>query len=141
MSYDNDAAFLDANVPIYADGTAHHLKEPCVRVLDRIARGALPAVTSAEVLQEVLNHLMRSGRKERGAPFLQRLSSLVSEVLPVTGDNVVQAAELALRYPTLPTRDLVHLAVMQNHNITTIVSTDVHFDQVSGIVRIDPRKA
>jgi predicted nucleic acid-binding protein len=29
--------------------------------------------------------------------------------------------------------------VMRNHGLTRIISTDQHFDQISGIVRVDPK--
>jgi predicted nucleic acid-binding protein len=31
------------------------------------------------------------------------------------------------------------VAVMHNHGLTRIISTDYHFDRVAGIVRLDPQ--
>jgi predicted nucleic acid-binding protein len=36
-------------------------------------------------------------------------------------------------------RDLLHAAVMQNHQLTHIISTDQHFDKIEGIARLDPQ--
>lgn len=139
MTTSPSPVFLDANVPIYADGAPHRLKEPSIRALERIAEGSLAAITSAEVLQEILHHFIRSGRQERGLPFMQRLRHLVSGVLPVTGDDVLEAARLAVIYSGLPSRDLLHLAVMQRHGLVAILSTDRHFDAVEDIARVDPK--
>jgi predicted nucleic acid-binding protein len=45
---------VDTNVPMYAAGKSHHLKEPCQRVILAIAKGELNAVTDTEVFQEIL---------------------------------------------------------------------------------------
>jgi predicted nucleic acid-binding protein len=36
-------------------------------------------------------------------------------------------------------RDVLHTAVMHNHQLTHIISTDQHFDQIDGITRLDPK--
>ena len=41
--------FIDVNIPMYAAGTVHPLKEPSQRVVMAIATGYLDAVTDAEV--------------------------------------------------------------------------------------------
>ncbi len=43
--------FLDANVPIYAAGRPHRLKEPCAQVLMLAAERPEAFLTDAEVLQ------------------------------------------------------------------------------------------
>jgi len=35
-------------------------------------------------------------------------------------------------------RDIVHAAVMQNNRLTEIISTDIHFDLIQGLTRLDP---
>lgn len=54
--------FLDANVPIYAAGRPHALKEPCVEVLTRVAERPQAFITDAEVLQELLHRYLALGR-------------------------------------------------------------------------------
>ena len=41
--------FVDTSVVMYAAGGDHPLREPCRRIIDRIADGSIDAVTSAEV--------------------------------------------------------------------------------------------
>jgi predicted nucleic acid-binding protein len=47
--------FLDTNIFMYAAGQEHPLKAPCVGILRRVASEELEAVTSTEVLQEILS--------------------------------------------------------------------------------------
>jgi predicted nucleic acid-binding protein len=35
-------------------------------------------------------------------------------------------------------RDAIHAAIMQNHGLTHIISSDAHFDLVAGLTRLDP---
>ncbi|RMF84316.1 MAG: VapC toxin family PIN domain ribonuclease, partial [Nitrospinota bacterium] len=39
--------FIDTNIPMYAAGTSHPLREPSQRVIRAIANGQLDAVTDA----------------------------------------------------------------------------------------------
>ena len=47
--------FLDANVFLYAIGSASPYREACRELLDAAGDGAFEAVTSTEVLQEILH--------------------------------------------------------------------------------------
>lgn len=51
----NNLVFVDANIPMYAAGVEHPLKQPCVAMLEAIAKGSLGAVTNVEVVQEILH--------------------------------------------------------------------------------------
>lgn len=50
------------------------------------------------------------------------------------------------RFPLCPlrprgvkARDVPHTAVMQNHQLSRIISTDKPFDRIDGITRLDPQ--
>ena len=48
-----DPVFVDANVPMYAVGAAHPLKQPCVDFLKVAARGEIVVLTDAEASLDV----------------------------------------------------------------------------------------
>lgn len=108
-------------------------------VLRRIALGSLEVVTSAEVLQEILHHFLRVRQPERGLEAVEEIGSLAVQVLPVEGQDIREAARLGLRHRGLPSRDLLHLAVMHRHHLGAVLSTDRHFSGLEGITRIDPK--
>lgn len=130
--------FVDANIPMYAEGGEHHYKEYCARALERITEENLPACTSSEVLQEVLHRYLSIGQRQQARQMVDDIVSLVPNVLPVTGSDAVNAAHLSSDYPRLTARDLLHLAVMLHHGIPAILSTDRHFDDIPLVRRIDP---
>jgi len=130
--------YLDANVFVYAAGTPHPLKEPCVAILRRVEAGDLLATTSVETLQELLHLYQRRGLASAGATLVRRVMALLPAILPVDADDLARAADLAEKHPALPARDWVHAAVARRHGIATIISADKHFDLIEEIARIDP---
>ena len=62
------AAFIDANVPIYAAGRDHPYREPCIRVLAAVNDNPEAFVANAEVFQEIMHHYLRTERWDAGPP-------------------------------------------------------------------------
>ena len=50
--------FIDANVPRYAAGHSHPLKEPCARILRLATERPRTFFTAVEVLQELLHQYL-----------------------------------------------------------------------------------
>jgi len=133
------ATFLDANVPIYAAGRPHRLKEPSSQVLMLAAQSPASFVTDAEVLQELLHRYLALRLWAQGKEVFHRFAELMRErVEPVQGEDVEQAARLADEYPELGARDLLHAAVMRRLGVRRLVSADAGFDRLSGLERLDP---
>ena len=131
--------FIDANIPIYAAGRDHPYKEPCARIFRMIAENPARFVTSAEVLQELVHHYMRSGRWGLGREVLKGFAELMhGRIEPVSVQDVLIAADLADGLQGVSARDLFHAAVMRRLETTRLISADRDFDQIDGIERLDP---
>jgi len=131
--------FIDVNIPMYAAGTPHPLREPSQRVIIAISTGGLDAVTDAEVFQEILYRYLHIGEREKGFRVFDHFHRvMLGRILPIEDTDVQQARELAEQYPALSPRDLIHLAVMLRHEIQEIITTDSGFDSVKEVRRIDP---
>jgi len=61
-----DPIFLDANIPMYAAGRPHPLKQPCLDVLALVALYPDAFCTDAEVFQEILHRYRAQGRWQDG---------------------------------------------------------------------------
>ena len=129
---------VDANVPMYAVGTAHPLKRPCVDFLNAVARGEIVALTDAEVLQEILHRYSALGQRARAIQVVQLFVKVVPVVLPITFADITEALNIHNQYPKLQARDSLHVAVMVNNGIQHIISADRHFDTVHEVQRVDP---
>ncbi len=135
------AAFVDANVPIYAAGRSHPLKEPCIQVLLLAAEHPQSFVTDAEVLQELLHRYLALRLWPQGREVFQRFSEVMQErIEAVQADDVQRAAGLADSHSELDGRDLLHAAVMQRLGVYRIVSADTGFDRLPDLERLDPAK-
>jgi len=132
--------FIDVNIPMYAAGTTHPLREPSQRVIKAIAAGQLDALTDAEVFQEILNRYLHIGEREKGFRVFDLFYRIMlGNILPIEDMATQLARELAEQYPAMSPRDLIHLAVMLRQNIQTIITTDTGFDSVKEIRRIEPQ--
>ena len=66
--------FIDANVPMYAAGRPHPLKEPSAAVLEFIALQPERFFTSAEVLQELMYRYLSLRRWAQGREIFLRFA-------------------------------------------------------------------
>ncbi len=132
------AVFIDTNVPMYAAGAPHPLKEPALRCLDAVASGRLEAWTDAEVFQEILHRYFSIGARIVGLQIFDRFLQIMSpnQVLPVTVEDVRRARELAEAYPQLSPRDCIHAAVAERAGLREIVTADRAFDAIPFLRRI-----
>ena len=130
--------FIDTAVIMYAAGTEHPLRDPCIRVMDRVTAGTLDATTSVEVVQEIVHRYLSVRRAELARRVARQTLDIFAPVLPITHALMRRVPDLAARYPTLAARDLVHVATCVHEGITEIVSPDRAFDDVAEIRRLDP---
>lgn len=131
--------FIDTNIPMYAAGAPHPLRESAQRVIRNVATGELDAVTDAEVFQEILYRYLHIGEREKAFQVFDRFHRIMlGRILPIEDTDVQQARTLAERYVDLSPRDLIHLAVMLRHDMQEIITTDAGFDLVQEVRRIDP---
>lgn len=132
--------FIDTNVPMYAAGAEHPLRGPCQRVIRAVALGELEAFTDVEVLQEILYRYFHIGQREKGLWVFDHFHRIMlGRILPVEDLDVVRARELAELQPFLEMRDLVHLAVMERHQVREIITADQGFDGVPWVRRVSPQ--
>ena len=137
----NPAVFIDANIPIYAAGRDHPLKEPCARILRMVAEEPQPFATNSEVLQELMHRYLASGRWVLGREVLRAFAEVMHyRIEAVHAEDVLAASALADRHPDVSARDLVHTAVMQRLGADHIISADTDFDRLEGIVRLNPAR-
>lgn len=130
--------FVDTAILMYAAGAEHPLRAPCRLILEAVGSRTIDAVTSAEVIQEVVHRYTAIGRRSEGAELAARSLDLFAPVLPLTHALVRRVPELVLRYPGLAARDVIHVATCLHEGLTDIVSTDRAFEAVTELRRIDP---
>jgi predicted nucleic acid-binding protein len=130
--------FIDTNVFLYAAGKDHPLRAPCQAFLRHVIAGRIAAVTSSEVVQEILYVLTRRGLKIEALALANQILHLFPGLLSVTREDMEAACCILQKMPSVSVRDAVHIGVMRNRGLDRIISADRHFDNIPGFTRIDP---
>jgi predicted nucleic acid-binding protein len=125
--------FIDTAVFMYAGGAEHPLRAPAQRVLRAVADGRMDAVTSVEVIQEIVHRLMAIRRPALAVSMARDAMDLFAPVLPVTHFVMRRVPDLVAQFPGLAARDLVHAATCLHEGLTQIVSPDGGFDRLDVI--------
>lgn len=128
--------FVDSNVPMYLVGGPHPHKTDAQRLLERLVLDKHRLVSDAEVLQEILHRYLAIRRPECVPWAFDALLGVVDETFPVTIDDVRRAKDIALGMAQVSARDAIHLAVMEHHGVTELLSFDRGFDGFPGVTRI-----
>ena len=115
--------FIDTNIFIYAAGDSHPHKAPSLRMLEQIASGKIKALTSAEVLQEILYRYAAIKDTGRGFAVFDNCLKIVPVVLPLTKQDIVSSRQILQRYPLISARDAAHIAVMLGRGLKSFAVT------------------
>lgn len=127
---------VDSNIPMYLVGAHAGHKASAQRLLEQLLLAGERLVTDAEVLQEILHRYVAIDRRDAIQPAFDVLLALVDEVFPITRSECSRAKEIVLARRHLSARDALHLAAMEAHGVTRILSFDGDFDGYPGVTRI-----
>jgi predicted nucleic acid-binding protein len=128
--------YVDSNVPMYLVGAAHPNKDRVVELVSQLLTAREVLVTSAETFQEILHRYTSKKDPKHLAAAYEALEALVSRTVEVTKNDADSARSLLGRYPSLSSRDAVHVAVMERLRVKKIWSLDGDFDTIPSIVRV-----
>lgn len=98
----------------------------------------MEGLISTEVIQEIFHRFGAIGAPGTGISMARDAIDLFSPLLAITDEVVRRMPHLVEKYQGLSARDLLHVATCAEHGIGAIISTDVGFDQVRGLERIQP---
>ena len=117
---------------IYAVGRPHALQTPAQNFFIEANRRGAPLCTSAEVMQELAHAYLPTGRLQAFDATLDLMASAAVEVWPLEEADVALARRLYEQYPSLPARDLCHLASCRRRGVREVKTFDQTFAAVSG---------
>ena len=121
---------------MYLVGLDAARKADTQRRVERLLNNRERLVTDAEVLQEILHRYTSINRLDAIQPAFDALLNVVDEVFSIDRGILEKAKRIVLGYQHFSARDAVHLAIMQDHGITQIMSFDSGFDGFPGITRV-----
>lgn len=121
---------------MYLVGAPHPNKIAAQRLLERCLAERIALVTDAEVLQEILHRYTAIRRRDAIQPAFDSVLRIVDDVWPVDRRAVERAKVIVLERDSLSARAALHVALMEQNDVTRIASFDAGFDSVPGITRI-----
>ena len=127
---------VDSNIPMYLIGGPHRHKSDAQQLLEKLASDRQRLVTDAEVLQEILHRYVAINRRDAIQPAFDAVLGIVDQVIAIDRAITERAKQIVLGYQQLSARDAVHLAVMEQHGIESILTFDSGFDVFPGIKRL-----
>ena len=127
--------FVDSNIPMYLVGADHPHKVDSQRVLERLIADRARLVTDVGVLQEILHRYAAIGRRDAIQPAFDVIEGVVDVVFGIEKVDVDRAKEILLARSEISARDAIHVAVMQRHGVSEILSFDKGFDNLPGVTR------
>lgn len=132
------ACFIDSNVFFYAKIADREYGSACAKILEKVVRGELEAVTSALVIIELVNALRKYGLGNEVKRVVNAIFSLDISIHEVDPLDVRNAASIFDESRISP-YDCAHAAVMKRVGIINIISADKDFDKIHWIKRLDPK--
>lgn len=130
--------FIDSNVFFYAKIFDREYGDACAKILDKIVKGELEAITSTLIAVELANALRKFGLGNEVKEVIDAVFSLDIQVYEVDSLDVRNAARIFDEFRISP-YDCVHAAVMRKAGIVDIISADKDFDKIEWIKRRDPK--
>ena len=130
--------FVDANIPMYAEGRDHRFKAPSADFMLAVARRRVDAASDVEVLQEILHRYRAVGRESDGFVVFETFATAIRLLHSIVLDDLWECRAILRRHRSLQPRDAIHAAVMRRNGIRTVVSYDRHFDELPDIERVTP---
>ena len=131
--------YLDSNVLIFAALDNGQFGSDANKLLRMVREGQIKASISPMVLNEV----MRASQKALGREQADRIVTGIM-LIPFSwldiGYGCIHYARRHFKNGLDPT-DAFHAAIMNEYNLSLIVTEDSHFDNVEGIKRISIREA
>lgn len=120
---------------MYAVGNDPGLKARVSGLIQHWVASGEKFMTDAEVFQEILHRYQAIQRLGAIQDAFSVLNGIVDEVLSIEHRDVESAKALLLSEPKLSARDALHVAIMQRHGITQLMSLDAGYDVVPNITR------
>ena len=128
--------FVDSNIPMYLVGAPHPRKVDAQRILEGLVAERRRLVTDVEVLQEILHRYAAIDRREMIQIAFDALLGIVDEAFSIQSSTVGRAKAIVLARRRLSARDALHLAVMEEQEVSEILTFDAGFDGYPGITRL-----
>lgn len=129
--------YLDANVFIYPALYEGEKARGAKNLLEAVVAGDEQAATASLTLDEVVWILSQNTSRETAIEQGRRILEFPNlRVLGVDAQHALRALQHMEDSEWLKPRDAIHLAAMDEHDLTSIVSDDDDFERIDSVQRL-----
>jgi uncharacterized protein len=128
--------FIDSNIPMYIVGSDHPNRQRAQVLLEQLINSEQRLVTNAEVFQEILHRYRAQQREGMIDLAWHQLASLADEIWPIDFNIVEGAKRIIHSHKTISARDAIHIASMEQHQVSKVLSFDSDYDKHPKIRRL-----
>jgi hypothetical protein len=129
---------LDTTVLLYAVGADHRFREPCRTLVRAITAGDVVATTTVEAIQEFAHVRARRRSRADAAELAHAYLDLLSPLLVVEEAGLREGLRVFAAGTAIGSFDAVLAAATKAAGATALVSSDVAFATVPGIIHVMP---
>ncbi|MBI2641507.1 PIN domain-containing protein [Candidatus Roizmanbacteria bacterium] len=116
--------YLDANIFFYLAEKSSLFYKSCSEFLRYCKKHSISIITSAETVQEILHYSKQTKQLGRGIRIIRSSLKLINYLCPVDKEIIEEYLNLASKYVTLDSRDLIHLATgIKNQDVVDYIIT------------------
>jgi uncharacterized protein len=128
--------YIDSNIFIFAALDNTELGDNCRKILDMIQNKKITCASSYLTIDEIVRVLKKKIGKEKAVRIVKATLSMPIKWIDVDRTIILRMLE-DYKDNNLDPRDSLHLSSLRSAGITTILSEDSDFDNITGIERMD----
>lgn len=130
-------AFIDSNIFIYAAQAHPKFGKACKKIVEDIESKKIEATTSVLNIAEVAEIIDRNVNRKASINVVELLLALPMDIEDVVKEHEVDALSM-FSVSKANYFDTIFAAVMKEKFIDTIITNDLHFEDIKGIKIIKP---
>lgn len=130
--------YLDTNIFFYLTDIQSSFYQRCKRFIKYCRDNNIFVVTAVETFQEIIHHAQGTKQLKKGIKIAEESLRLANQILIIDEAAINDFLQLVKKYPTVPSRDILHLAVGLRNRVDLIITYDKHFKKFKEIQAMTP---
>lgn len=132
--------YLDTNIFIYlADDSSKYHKD-CIDLINYCQDHKILIFTSTETIQEIIHYCKNTKQLSKGILVAKNILKIADEILTINKKTIEVYLELAEKYTTRTSRDLIHVSVCMENKLDKIVTYDGDFKIFKTVQTLQPKE-
>ena len=130
--------YIDTNIFIYLATPNSPYHELSHKSVSLCLNNKTDIFTSTETVQEIVHVMKINGQQDKGIFIAKNIIKLVTRLISVDTEIILQYLELLSIYKKPQSRDVLHVATCIKNKISTIMTYDKHFSEFKEIQILKP---